>query len=145
MIAVGKAGGELTAYSDRFSYSGMKGTFDPVVKAAIAKVDGKVSPKGKDTIVDAADPTAAVPIAGDFDMEYTLQTGPTRYAPMQPIPPKTITATDTKPLYPTSDVVIAKTKLPIPKIQTTLTQSQTFSVQSKANTVCHHHVSAVLQ
>jgi hypothetical protein len=60
----------------------------------------------------------------------------TRYAPMIPQPPTKITATNTKPLYPTSSVQIAKSHLPIPKVQTTITQSQTFSVSSRENTVC---------
>lgn len=135
MIAVGKTGGQLITYSDRFAYSGMTGVFPANVETAIKGLKGTTGPASVDTTVDPADPAAAAPVSGDFNMEYTMQTGPTRYAPMQPIPPKTITAKNTEPLYPTSSVEIAKTRLPIPKIQTTLTQSQTFSVESKANTV----------
>jgi hypothetical protein len=138
MIAVAKAGGQLITYSDRFSYSGMTATWDPTVKKALATISGTKGPKTEDTTVDPADPAKpdpAKPQAGDFDMEYTMQTGPTRYAPMQPVPPTKITAKNTKPLYPTSSVVIATTHLPIPNIETTITQSQTFSVESKVNTV----------
>jgi hypothetical protein len=143
MVAVAKAGGELTTYSDRFSYSGMLGKWDAATKAALATIDGTKGPKAVDNTVAAAKPAnpvaaaPAAPEAGDFDVEYTMQTGPTRYAPMQPVPPTKVTATNTKPLYPTSSVKIATTFLPIPDIQTTITQSQTYSVSSRANTVCN--------
>ena len=137
MVAVGKSGGQLTTYTDRFSYSGMTGAFPANVEKALPDIDGTTGPDTTDDTVDPAKPAdPAGTDAGDYDVEYTMQTGPTRYAPMQPVPPKTITAKDTKPLYPKSSVEIARTKLPIPKIQTTLTQSQTFSVSSRENTVC---------
>lgn len=137
MVAVSKTGGELTTYSDRFSYSGMTGTWDPKIKKALDNLDGTDGPATVDaTAADNADPAA--PPDGAFDVEYTMQTGPTRYAPMQPVPPTKITAKNTKPLYPTSSVSIATTNLPIPKVQKTITQSQTFSVKSVENTVCYH-------
>ncbi|KAI8931237.1 hypothetical protein NX059_011585 [Plenodomus lindquistii] len=134
MVAVAKAGGQLTTYSDRFVInSGMTGAFPANVQKALADISDTTPPKTVDeTGKDNAAPDAA---AGDYDVEYTMQTGPTRYAPMQPIPPTSITATNTKPLHPTSSVRIATTMLPIPSIQTTLTQSQTFSVESRENTV----------
>lgn len=137
MIAVGKTGGQLITYSDRFAYSGMTGTFPANVQTALQKVTGTKGPKAVDNTV-ASNPNAANPAAAAdsmFEVEYTMQTGPTRYAPMQPVPPKTITAKNTKPLYPPSSVVTATTRLPIPKIQTTITQSQTYSVSSMENTV----------
>lgn len=134
MVAVAKAGGQLITYSDRFSYSGMTGAFPATIKTGLTTIDGTDGPTTQDNTVDPA--AAGKPAAaGDYDVEYTMQTGPTRYAPMQPIPPTKITAKNTKPLYPTSAVSIATTRLPIPKIQTTLTQSQTYSVQSIENTV----------
>jgi hypothetical protein len=142
MVAVGKTGGQLTTYSPRFSYSGMTGAFpkEPGFQAGLGAISGTTGPATSDQTVKAGakpdDPAAAAsPVAGDYDVEYTMQTGPTRYAPMQPVPPKTITAKNTKPLYPTSSVSIAKTRLPIPSIKTTLTQSQTFSVTPRENTV----------
>lgn len=132
MVAVAKAGGQLITYSDRFSYSGMTGTFPANVQEALPDISGTTGPSTNDQTGKNA---AKDPAAGDYAVEYTMQTGLTRYAPMQPIPPKTITATNTKPLFPTSSVQIAKTILPIPSIKTTLTQSQTYSVQSRVNTV----------
>lgn len=143
MMAVGKSGGILTTYSDRFSYSGMvKGAFSTDIKPDLANIKGTDGPATVDGTVKAGAPNPAEPAAGDYGIEYTMQTGLTRYAPMQPVPPTKITAKNTKPLYPTSSVAIATTRLPLPKQQTTLTQSQTFSVQSRVNTVCFdflHH------
>lgn len=135
MVAVAKAGGQLITYSNRFSYSGMTGAFPASIKTGLADISGTDGPATEDKTVDPAKPGNANPAAGDYGVAYTMQTGPTRYAPMQPIPPTKITAKNTKPLYPTSSVSIATTKLPIPKIQTTLTQSQTYSVSSRENTV----------
>ena len=133
MVAVGKTGGELTTYSDRFSYSGMTGAWGITAKAALDKLDSTSGPATKDTTSDAAG--AADPAKGDYGVTYTMQTGSIRYAPMQPVPPKKVTATNTKPLYPKSDVKIATTFLPIPTIEKTITQSGTFSVKSVQNTV----------
>lgn len=138
MIAVGKTGGQFITYSDRFAYTGMKGKgkLSEVVKKAATNVDGTDGPESEDTLADAADPAATAAPDGDlYEQEYTMQTGLTRYAPMQPVPPTKITATNMKPLYPTSSVKTAKTKLPIPSQVTTLTQSQTFSTKSVENTV----------
>lgn len=111
----------------------MTGSFPASIKTGLAGISGTSGPDTEDqtTSGDATDSAA-----GDYGVEYTMQTGLTRYAPMQPVPPTKITATNTKPLYPTSSVSIATTILPIPKIQTTLTQSQTYSVSSMENTVC---------
>jgi len=137
MIGVGKLGGQLIAYSPRFSYSGMTGAFNPVVKQGAAGITGTSGPATVNNVVKAgANPAdAAAPDASMYDQPYTMQTGPTRYAPMQPVPPKKITAKNTKPLYPTSNVVLATTRLPIPDIVTTVTQKQTFSVEARENTV----------
>ncbi|KAH7382630.1 hypothetical protein DE146DRAFT_669364 [Phaeosphaeria sp. MPI-PUGE-AT-0046c] len=135
MQAVGKTGGMLITYSNRFSYSGMTGTFPDIVKKGVSDIGGTTGPKTEDTTVKAGAANPAAPAAGDYGIEYTMQTGLTRYAPMQPVPSKKVTATgNPKPLYPTSSVVIAKTRLPIPSVQTTITQSQTYSVKSRVNT-----------
>jgi hypothetical protein len=131
MVAVGKTGGQLTTYSDRFSYSGMTGTWGTEVKKGLDALDGTDGP----ATVDATTENDAAPADDVYGVEYTMQTGPTRYAPMQAVPPTKITATNTKPLYPTSSVQIATTNLPIASVQTTMTQSQTFLVSSVENTV----------
>ena len=138
MIATAKTGdGQYIVYSDRFAYSGMTGKniLNPTVKQAATDVTGTAGPPSEDTL-STANPTTA---AGDdqYAVEYTMQTGLTRYAPMQPVPGTKVTATNTKPQFPTSSVRIAKSRLPIPSQLTTLTATQTFSTKSMENTVCH--------
>ncbi|KAL1592322.1 Cell wall synthesis protein kre9 precursor [Paraconiothyrium brasiliense] len=134
MIATGAKGGTYTVFSDRFSYTGMSASFDAAFIAAMADVTGTDGPANEDlTVKDTADVSS---VADDeYEVEYTMQTGATRYAPMQPVPGTKITAKTAKPQYPTSSVKIATTKLPIPSIQTTITQSQTHKVTSIENTV----------
>lgn len=134
MVATGAKGGTYTVFSDRFAYTGMTASFSIALKADLEDISGTSGPADVDTTVkDAADVSN---VADDeYEVEYTMQTGATRYAPMQPVPPTKITAKTAKMQYPTSSVVIATTKLAIPKVQTTLTQSQTHKVSSIENTV----------
>lgn len=141
MIATPQTGaGQYVVYSDRFAYTGMTGKniLNPTVKKAATAVTTTAGPPSEDNIADAAAPAAGTDAADpQYDVQYTMQTGLTRYAPMQPVPGTKVTATNTKPMYPTSSVRIAKTKLPIPSQLTTLTATQTFSTKSVENTVCH--------
>jgi hypothetical protein len=136
MVATGPKGAS-TIYSSRFSYSGMKGKFSDAVVADLKKVTGTSGPANvlAGTDDQAAGASSAAPEASLFDVDYAMQTGATRYAPMQPLPGTKVTAKGAKPQYPTSSVPIAKTWLPIPSIQTTLTQSATHSVESRPNPV----------
>jgi hypothetical protein len=110
----------------------MVGSFPADVQAALATVVGTAGPP---TLTEGVAP-AAPGAAGDFGIPYNQQTGLTKYAPMQPLPPKSITAQNTDPLWPTSSVVIATTFLPIPSIRTTITQAGTYVFTSHPNTVC---------
>ncbi|KAF2260706.1 hypothetical protein CC78DRAFT_472153 [Lojkania enalia] len=131
MISTAAKGGTVVNYSNRFTLTGMTGTFSDKVVKALKDVKGTDPPPSQDNTqdTDPADPAAE----GDYGVEYTMQTGATRFAPMQPVPPTKITKKKATPLYPTSSVSIATTNLPIPKQQTTITQSQTFSVSSREN------------
>ena len=112
--------------------TGFSGTFAPGVATAITDLDGStVGPP----IQQGAAPVVATGPA-EFTVPYYLQSGPIKYAPMQPIPPTKITAQSATPLNPTSAFTIATTFLPIPSIQLTTTLAQTFSVSSVENTVC---------
>lgn len=113
----------------------MTGTFPPVVVDGMKNVKGTTGPPTDDAT--AKDGANANPDAQLFDVEYTMQTGPTRYAPMQPVPGTKVTKKEATPQYPPSSVPIASVHLPIPKIQTTITQSQTHKVSSMENTVRH--------
>jgi len=75
-------------------------------------------------------------MSASMAIPYTLQAGPTRYAPMQTQPGKSITATETRRQYPTSAYTIFTTKGPAPNIQTTVTQGWDYTLSSKINTVC---------
>ncbi|RPA93154.1 cell wall synthesis [Choiromyces venosus 120613-1] len=77
-------------------------------------------------------------MSASMAIPYTLQTGPTRYAPMQTQPGQSITATETRRQYPTSAYTIFTTKGPIPNIQATITQGWDYTVTSKINTVCFY-------
>lgn len=132
MIAVGKTGGQLVTFSPRFTISGMTGNFVANIDAAAKTVGDKTD--GPPTTDGTTNPVAN-PADGDFGIAYTMQTGATRYAPMQPVPPTKITQKKPTPAYPTSAIqTIATTFLPIPKQRTTMTKVQTFSVSSRENT-----------
>lgn len=127
--SVGTDGTQVINYSDRFTISGMTGTFPPGVQAGIKKVSGTNGPPSTNQEAPAA-AGGAQGAQGDYAVTYTAQTGLIKYAPMQ-IPPGTkITAKAASPRYPTSSVSIAKTFLPTPKQTTTMTASLTYSPAS---------------
>ena len=137
MISTATAGGTVTNYSPRFTLSGMTGVFSAAVITALTTVIGTTGPATVNNVVNAAPAGGAASAAeGVYGTPYNLQTGLTKFAPMQPVPPTSITATNTSPLWPTSSVVFASTFLPPPSVLTTLTQANTASVPSHANTVC---------
>lgn len=87
---------------------------------------------------------SAAAVGGDqFAIPYNSQFGPTKYAPMQSVPPTKITkGGNPTPLYPTSAFTIATTwLLPNPSIKTTTTQQQTASFDSIENPVSLSQVS----
>ena len=134
MISVATVGGTVINYSPRFSLTGMTGIFPPAVTDGLAGVTGTDGPPTLNQVAGQNNKPGA---DGPYAQPYTLQTGLTRYAPMQPVPPTKITANKATPLWPTSSVSIAKTWLPRPSIVTTLTQNPTYSVTSRENNVCH--------
>lgn len=139
MISTATEGGTVINYSDRFTITGMTGSVTASVKNAVTALGGSTAgPPTENDVANggAAAPPASAPPAGAFGIPFTKQTGLTRYAPMQGVPPTKITKKGASPLFPTSAYTVAKTWLPL-SIVTTLTESQTFSVQSHANTVCH--------
>jgi hypothetical protein len=127
-------GGTVTNYSKRFTITGMTGTFSPPL-GIITGTDGPADVNNFAAVAGAQ--ATVVADDGVWGTPYDEQSGPTRYASMQPVPGTKITATNTAPLYPTSAVQFASIALPIQtSIRTTLTQPQTFVVSSHANTVC---------
>ncbi|KFZ09468.1 hypothetical protein V502_08747 [Pseudogymnoascus sp. VKM F-4520 (FW-2644)] len=102
----------------------------PAVPAPAAPAPGVPAP----VVPAPAAPAPAAPAGGDWSIPYDQQKGDTRYAPMQPKPPKAITATKVTPLWPTSAVKIATTFLPAATIVTTITQPPTGTAVMHANT-----------
>ncbi len=134
MTSVKADGGSVINYSSRFTLTGMTGTFTADVTTALGTVTGTTGPPTQ-LIAAAGGAADASAAGGQFGIPYNQQTGLTRYAPMQPLPPHTITEQNTSPLWPTSSVSIATTFLPIPSIQTTVTQNPTYAFTSHENTV----------
>ncbi|RKF54309.1 Cell wall synthesis protein KRE9 [Erysiphe neolycopersici] len=132
LVSTATKGGTITSFSYRFTLTGMEGSLPVAVKAALEKISSNSRPKVINKV--AAVTTPEFLDVGLWEIPYNLQTGLTKYAPMQPIPPTAITATNTKALWPTSFVEFAKTLMPMPSQVTTITQSQTFSVSSRTNT-----------
>jgi hypothetical protein len=133
MVATGTTG-SVTYFSSRFTLTGMTGTFPDTVKQGAQGITGTDGPATIDNTNAAA--TAAEGEA-QFTVPFAEQVGAMRYAPMQSVPPTKITKKDKSPLYPTSSISgFAASHLPIPTITKTITQSQTFSVKSRENTVC---------
>lgn len=131
MISTTK-GGVVINFSDRFTLSGMTGNFPPAVQTAVKSVKDTKGPETENQVQDAAKDAAD---GGGDGTPYSAQTGPTKYAPMQKKPGTKITAKSAKPLYPTSSAQVAKTALPPPKQLTTMTQTATYQVSSRENTV----------
>ena len=131
-------GGVVINYSDRFTLSDMTGTFPANVQTAIKSVKDSKGPETDNQIKDTKDAAAAGGGGGGADgTPYSMQTGATKFAPMQKKPGTKITAKSPKPLYPTSSAKVAKTALPPPKQVTTMTASVTYSVSSQENQVCN--------
>lgn len=154
MTSVATAGGQVINYSDRFTLTGMTGTFDATTEAANEAISGTSGPDTENQVasaagtatgttattatVDAAAVAAAAAAAtqtGEFTVAYSLQTGPVRYAPMPSPPGTSITATNTAPLFPTSAATIATDFLSAASVTMTYSASNTYSVASHTNTV----------
>jgi hypothetical protein len=142
MLSTATEGGQMINFSPRFSLTGMTGSTPPSALTAIAALGGATTARtainqvANNAGAAAGGGAAAAPQTGEFTIAYGLQTGLTKYAPMQPVPPTKITKKNPTPLNPTSAYTIATTFMPQATILTTLTASQTFSVSSMENTVC---------
>ncbi len=131
-------GGTVINYSNRFSLSGMTGTFPPNVQQGVAGITGTDGPAAQNNVASNPNAGAATEAGGPYAVTYTAQTGLTKYAPMQGKPGTKITAKSPTPQYPTSAVQFAITFLPTPSQVTTITLSATYSTSSMENTVCNY-------
>jgi hypothetical protein len=136
MVSVGATGGTITNYSPRFTLTGMTGVFPANVVTGLQSVTGTDGPASVNAIA-AAQGSAGAVSDGEFAVPFYQQTGLTRYAPMQIYPPTKITMKTKTPSNPKSPWTLATTYLPRATIQTTITQSITWSFSQMENTVCH--------
>ncbi|KAK6341342.1 hypothetical protein TWF696_008420 [Orbilia brochopaga] len=122
------ADGTVTNFSDRFEMTGMVGTFSPAQLAANSAGDTDRPPA-----IHPVQEAVADPAGGQFDIPYNQQTGPIKYAPMQPRPGSKITAKNMKRLNPTSAYTIFTTKAPPALQTTTVTQPLTYALTTVVN------------
>lgn len=126
--------GQSIHYSSRFTLSGMSGSSTTQVLNGTPVT----------LVLDDAEsaPTPQINIGGDgsgsidtrsFTVPYTMQTGKTRYAPMQSQPGSTVTMTTWSRQFPTSSVLYALTFLLIPSILTTITPGWSYTMKSAPN------------
>lgn len=133
METVAATGGFTWNYSPRFALTGMTGEF-----SAAAQVE---QDKGDTSAPAGVEMTAKTTAGSDDDaaasvrIPYTLQTGATRYAPMQTQPGARITATKASRLYPTSAYSLFTTKGPPPNVRTTITLPWDYVVTTAINMV----------
>ncbi|KAF8540821.1 cell wall synthesis protein KRE9/KNH1-domain-containing protein [Trichophaea hybrida] len=130
METVAAKGGFTVNYSPRFTLTSMTGTFLPA--AVVEQKKGDISPpQSQDTTKNSAAPADGG--KEEAKVPYTMQTGPTRYAPIQTQPGHKITAQTRSRMFPTSAYTVFKTKGSNPVVQTTITMSWDYKVTSLEN------------
>jgi Ser-Thr-rich glycosyl-phosphatidyl-inositol-anchored membrane family/Yeast cell wall synthesis protein KRE9/KNH1 len=132
IVSVDVNGGTVTNYSPRFTLTGMTGAFPQNVIQGLQTVTGTNGPPTQNNVGDAASNNGAT---GAFALAWSMQTGLTKYASMQPYPPTKITKKTKTPLFPTSPYTIATTIMAPPTILTTATLPVTWSFSQMENPV----------
>ncbi|ODV59897.1 glycoprotein [Ascoidea rubescens DSM 1968] len=119
-------------YSHRFKLSGMTGKDEASGSLNDPPPSAQYSFKktGTETETDEAPGTID---SASFTIPYTLQTGRTRYAPMQTQPGSKVTATGWTRRFPTSAVTFYKTAKPSPVVYSTITPGWSYSRTSYFN------------
>lgn len=108
------------SYTNRFTLSGMTGTAE--ASGSGSPPDGQTTSGGSGSVNSAS-----------FSIPYTLQTGRTRYAPMQTQPGSTVTATTWTRQFPTSAVTYYTTMGPKPVVYSTITPGWNYTVSLAMN------------
>lgn len=134
IISVDTTGGTVTNYSPRFTLSGMTGTFPQSVIDGLQAVTGTAGPPTENDVGGAAAASSGG-ATGSYALPWSMQTGLTKYASMQPYPPTKITMKTKTPLFPTSPYTVATTFMSRPTILTTLTQAVTWGFSQEENPV----------
>lgn len=124
------SGGYTIHYTDRFELTGMSGAAsDFTFSASLFSVTGD----GPDAQTQLGGATATINSAS-FSVAYTLQTGKTRYAPMQTQPGSSISYTMYSTRLPTSAYTPYSTLSPSPNVYSTITPGWSYTVTSAYNT-----------
>ncbi|EED21781.1 beta-1,6-glucan boisynthesis protein (Knh1), putative [Talaromyces stipitatus ATCC 10500] len=125
----------LVNYSERFSVTGMTGTFSELVQYGLLLAANDTAKYHQELKLRKRQvATAIIPAKDVYNVPYPQQTrGLTKYAPMGKRPATTITAKSGPPQFPTSAFEVAHTFLPIPTWQTTLTASRTWTTSGMEN------------
>ncbi|EMG50485.1 KRE9 Cell wall synthesis protein KRE9 [Candida maltosa Xu316] len=117
-------GGNTIHYSPRFQLTGMGGPTGTLDVTETGGVPGAQA-SGFDTAITVN--------SGSFTVPYTLQTGKTRFAPMQMQPGTTVTATTWSMKFPTSAVTYYSTKAASPVVYSTITPGWSYTAESAVN------------
>ena len=118
-------GGSTINYTPRFRLTDMEGTSGTLVVTVTGdQPGGQTSGFGQTTGSD---------ISKSFTVPYTLQTGRTRYAPMQMQPGSTVTATTWTRKFPTSAVTYYSTRHTKPVVHSTITPGWSYTASSEVN------------
>lgn len=120
----GKLGTTIN-YSDRFKLTGMSGS--------TATVSGAVTVTGDPPAGQTSVATAAIN-SKSFSITYTLQTGRTKFAPMQLQPGSTITHSTWSRRFPTSSYTVYTSISPSPNAYSTITPGWSYTPVSATNT-----------
>lgn len=111
-------------YTNRFELKGMSGSTKTLTVANTYTGDSPPA-QTSGTVANADSKSFTVP--------YTLQTGKTRYAPMQLQPPTKVTAKTWTRKFPTSAVTYYSTAAPTPSIKSTITPGWSYTFTSLHN------------
>jgi hypothetical protein len=114
----------------------MTGVFSPKVHRALASVSGYNGPKDIEHIRGLQPVKKERLGAGPYAIPYANQTGPTKYAPADFLPPTKIMMETPTPQYPTSPYQIKTDFVEPATVHVTLTEANTLPLPTMENTVC---------
>ncbi|KAK0654651.1 Cell wall synthesis protein KRE9 [Lasiodiplodia hormozganensis] len=151
IVSLTKDGQAYTTYSPRFTLYGMTGSFPEPVQEALAanpiidtdppviaisddESDTELKKRQGAAPIGAGVAATVTAAGGSYTIPYTMQTGLTKYAPMQRVPSSKITKSDPSRQFPTSAYTAYTTYAKTPTQVMTVTQSGTFTISSKEAT-----------
>ncbi|KAH3670268.1 hypothetical protein WICMUC_004921 [Wickerhamomyces mucosus] len=117
--------GHTIHYSNRFTLSGMTGSKQPSGSGT--------PPASQINLITGTSTLDAAQLSSSFALAYTLQTGITRYAPMQTQPGSTVTATTWTKRFPASSVTYYSTMRSSLDQSSTLTPGWSYTISSAVN------------